>query len=123
MKFDFEFKNSKFESFYQFLKNDGLVPKKSERLHKKKIYSNLLNNDQMTIENFQDFLELDRKEEIKKLVGKYINFDDLKSLINDITFIDSKSFKVHTTERIIVIKFEDSEMFINKHIVGGDVSG
>ena len=119
MKFDFEFKNSKFESFYQFLKNDGLGAVKSERLHKKKIYSNLLNNDQMTIDNFQDFLELDRKEEIKKLVGKYINFDDLKSLINDITFVDSKSFKVHTTERIIVIKFEDSEMFINKHIVGG----
>ena len=123
MKFDFEFKNSKFESFYQFLKSDGLVPVKSERLHKKKIYSNLLNEDQMTIDNFQDFLELDRKEEIKKLVGKYINFDDLKSLINDITFVDSKSFKVHTTERIIVIKFEDSDMFINKHIVGDDACG
>lgn len=31
-----------FEDFYAWLKNDGLRPKKSERLHKKKIFSNLL---------------------------------------------------------------------------------
>jgi len=123
MKFDFEFKNSKFESFYQFLKSDGLVPKKSERLHKKKIYSNLLNEDQMTIDNFQDFLEFEKKETIKNLIGKFINFDNTQSLINDISFLDTKSFKVHTTQRVILIKIEDYENFKEKHIVGDDACG
>ena len=123
MKFDFEFKNSKFESFYQFLKSDGLVPKKSERLHKKKIYSNLLNEDQMTIDNFQDFLEFEKKETIKNLIGKFINFDNTQSLINDISFLDTKSFKVHTTQRVILIKVEDYENFKEKHIVGDDACG
>jgi len=123
MKFDFEFKNSKFESFYQFLKSDGLVPVKSERLHKKKIYSNLLNEDQMTIDNFQDFLEFEKKETIKNLIGKFINFDNTQSLINDISFLDTKSFKVHTTQRVILIKVEDYENFKEKHIVGDDACG
>ena len=123
MKFDFEFKNSKFESFYQFLKNDGLGAVKSERLHKKKIYSNLLNNDQMTIDNFQDFLEFEKKETIKNLIGKFINFDNTQSLINDISFLDTKSFKVHTTQRVILIKIEDYENFKEKHIVGDDACG
>jgi len=123
MKFDFEFKNSKFESFYQFLKSDGLVPVKSERLHKKKIYSNLLNEDQMTIDNFQDFLEFEKKETIKNLIGKFINFDNTQSLINDISFLDTKSFKVHTTQRVILIKIEDYENFKDKHTVGDDACG
>ena len=46
-----------FENFYKWLKNDGLLPKKSERLHKKKIFQSLLNDDEMTIDNFKDYLE------------------------------------------------------------------
>lgn len=33
-----------FDEFYEWLKNDGLKAIKSERLHKKKIFSSLLNN-------------------------------------------------------------------------------
>lgn len=118
MEFDFEFKNSKFESFYKFLKRDGLVAVKSERLHKKKIYSNLINDNQMTIENFQDFLEFEKKETIKNLIGKSINFDNTQSLINDISFFDSKRFKVHTIQNVITINIDDYEIFKEKYLVG-----
>ena len=47
-----------FDEFYEWLKNDGLKAIKSERLHKKKIFSSLLNNHQMTLDNFTDFNRL-----------------------------------------------------------------
>jgi len=112
MEYQNEFKNSKFESFYQFIKNDGLVPKKSERLHKKKIYSNLMNNQSMTLENFEDFLIWDKKESIRSLIGEVINFEGISSIVNDISFIDDEHFKVHMKERIIRIQIKDFEDFV-----------
>lgn len=55
-----------FNEFYEWLKSDGLTPKKSERLHRKKIFSGLLADDKMTIENFQDFLST---KKANKLLG------------------------------------------------------
>ena len=37
-----------FDEFYEWLKNDGLTAIKSERLHRKKIFSSLFDNRQMT---------------------------------------------------------------------------
>lgn len=62
-----EIKIEKFEAFYQWLKADGLAPRKSERLHKKRIFQNLLNNQEMTIENFKDFLEEEEKKNEKEI--------------------------------------------------------
>ena len=45
-----------FDKFYDWLKADGLKPFKSERLHRKKIFTSLINNHQMTLDNFNDFL-------------------------------------------------------------------
>jgi hypothetical protein len=56
-----------FDEFYEWLKNDGLKAIKSERLHKKKIFSSLLNNHQMTLDNFTDFLTDKRLKQIKNL--------------------------------------------------------
>lgn len=111
MKYQNEFKNSKFESFYQFIKNDGLVPRKSERLHKKKIYANLMNNQKMTLENFEDFLLWDKKESIRNIIGEVINYKGLKGQIIDVSFEDDNSFKVQMKEGYIRIQIKDFENF------------
>lgn len=74
-----EIKIEKFEDFYKWLKKDGLVAKRSERLLKKTIFRNLLGCHEKTIENFEDFLEdeeekMQRKEafENNMFVGKRI---------------------------------------------------
>lgn len=46
-----------FEQFIFWLKQDGLAPRKSERLWKKTIFSRLINDDKRTIENWEDFME------------------------------------------------------------------
>jgi len=66
-----EIKKEKFKAFFQWLKEDGLVAKRSERLLKKKIFRNLLDNEEMTMENFGDFLE-DEEEMLQKLKTKEI---------------------------------------------------
>ena len=58
-----------FEEFYTWLKQDGLKPKKSERLHRKTIFAALINNCKMTNENFNDFLENRKIQEVMKLKG------------------------------------------------------
>lgn len=75
-----EIKIEKFEAFFQWLKKDGLVAKRSERLLKKRIFRNLLGNEEMTMENFEDFLEdeekilekLRTKEILENIVGKRV---------------------------------------------------
>lgn len=74
-----EIKIEKFEDFYKWLKKDGLVAKRSERLLKKTIFRNLLGCHEKTIENFEDFLEdeeekMQRKEilENNKFIGKRV---------------------------------------------------
>jgi len=78
-----------FDKFYEWLKADGLKAFKSERLHRKKIFSSLLNNHQMTLDNFSDFLIDYQKEQILALKGKMIEINDFYCLIQDIK-IESK---------------------------------
>ena len=70
MKINDEIKIEKFEDFYKWLKEDGLVAKRSERLLKKRIFRNLLGGEEMTIENFEDFLE-DEEEKMKRKERNY----------------------------------------------------
>lgn len=76
------------DSFYEWLKDDGLGPKKSERLWRKIILAKLLNADKMTWENFEDFrkdqAEKERQRVLnavpvfdpKVLIGKQLRLDD-----------------------------------------------
>ena len=73
-----------FDKFYAWLKEDGLKPKTSERLHRKKIFSHLLNNHQMTLDNFSDFLKDYEKEQILVLKGKIIEINGFPCFIKDI---------------------------------------
>ena len=73
MEFGKELKIKNFEKFYSWLKEDGLKPRKSERLHKKKIFENLIGNDIRTLENFEDFFkEQELQKEIMSYVGRKI---------------------------------------------------
>lgn len=80
MKINDEIKIEKFEAFFQWLKEDGLVARRSERMLKKRIFRNLLGNEEMTMENFEDFLEdeekilqkLRTKEILENIVGKRV---------------------------------------------------
>lgn len=82
-----------FDRFYTWLKDDGLKPKRSERLHRKKIFASLLANDKMTIENFNDFLKDEKRNKVKELIGNTI-------------FYKNKSFTISNTE------INDNEFFI-----------
>lgn len=73
-----------FDKFYDWLKADGLKAKKSERLHRKKIFASLLANDEMTLDNFADFLQDYKKEQILVLKGKIIEINGLPCFIQDI---------------------------------------
>ena len=73
-----------FENFYAWLKADGLKPRTSERLHKKKIFSSLLNNHQMTLDNFNDFIEDCKIQDIKNLQNQIINYQNQLVTIDEV---------------------------------------
>ncbi len=45
-----------FDQFIEWLKQDGLTPRKSERLWRKTIFARLFNSDKKTMENWEDFM-------------------------------------------------------------------
>ena len=73
-----------FDKFYEWLKADGLKPKTSERLHRKKIFSSLLNNHPMTLDNFNDFIEDCKIQDIKNLQNQTINYQNRLFIINEV---------------------------------------
>jgi len=78
-----EIKKKVFDDFIKWLKHDGLKPRTSERIWKKTILRNLLNNDQMTLENYTDYQEyLDsQKNAITSSIDKKIDNCDYTRLI------------------------------------------
>ena len=64
-----------FEQFYNWLKLDGLVPKKSERLHRKKIFASLMANKDMTLDNFKDFLAYKKDDEKRAFIRRIENLE------------------------------------------------
>jgi hypothetical protein len=104
-----------FEDFYAWLKKDGLKAKKSERLHKKKIFASLLANDAMTLENFKDFLEDKSKNAYKELVGLEISFcNDVHRIlkIEDV----KQGFKLICEGIHVTCKHEDFES-VKKRVI------
>lgn len=81
-----------FNKFYDWLKEDGLKPKRSERLHKKKIFTNLLTNDEITLENFKDFLKDEIKNEVRKLIGKNFIYKNKSLIISNTELKDNEFF-------------------------------
>ena len=111
-----------FEDFYAWLKADGLKPRTSERLHRKKIFSSLINNHQMTLDNFSDFLKDYEKEQILVLKGKIIEINGFPCFIQDIK-LESKLdvFTLITDNNIhLKCKIEDLTQIRNKIIEAKD---
>lgn len=115
-----EIKIEKFENFYQWLKEDGLVARRSERMLKKRIFRNLLGNEEMTMENFEDFLEekqMKSKENFEELYGKKIRYFDKQVgiLLQEIILIEkleNQHLKIYTEIGSIVVKNRDELKYI-----------
>lgn len=113
-----------FEEFYNWLKLDGLIPKKSERLHRKTIFASLMANKKMTIENFEDFLAFKKEDEkrvfirrIENLECEQIFFEKCWRYISKIEIFEEQGlFKITTSyfdkeeiNHLISCKFEQLE--------------
>ncbi|MFW2600373.1 hypothetical protein [Aliarcobacter butzleri] len=87
-----------FDEFYNWLVADGLKAKKSERLHRKKIFASLIADNQMTLDNFNDFLQ-DKENQFKIFENQIISFDG----INEFTVkkvevdLETESFRLFFT--------------------------
>ena len=102
------------EQFYEWLKCDGLKPRKSERLWKKTILTNLLNDQKMTLDNFYDFLEYKQEQKmIKKDIDVNDDFDYTIVINRTITTDTGK----HIVKRIIEADSQIHLFFQN----GGDL--
>lgn len=73
MQINNQLKEELFESFYFWLKINGLSAQKSELLHKRKIHKNLLAGNRMTVENFEVFYEAESKKQYFEFLGKQLN--------------------------------------------------
>ncbi len=97
-------KTKLFDSFYEWLK-----PKKSERLHKKTIFTALINNDHMTNENLEDFLFDRTRNGINLLINKTIVIEGTCMLIIDAKIINSDEFHIKTNIKTFRCKYNDLE--------------
>ena len=112
-----------FDKFYNWLKEDGLKPKKSERLHRKKIFSSLMNNNQMTIDNFNDFLIDKKNQQIKDLQYSVINYKNQLFTIDEVIIDNSReefilkdtSLNINLNSKFVQLE-EIKKLIINKRI-------
>ena len=64
-----------FNEFYNWLVADGLKAKKSERLHRKKIFASSMANKEMTLDNFNDFLAYKKDDEKRAFIRRIENLE------------------------------------------------
>ncbi|RXJ77874.1 hypothetical protein CRV03_02570 [Arcobacter sp. F155] len=112
MKTTYEDKIELFDSFYAWLKEDGLKPYKSERLHRKAIFSNLINDEKLTLENFKDFLDY---KKINDMIDKRIIYKQIDSIIINIE-IKQNYYIILTKESKIKVLKKNIDELIGKCI-------
>lgn len=111
-------KTELFDEFYEWLKNDGLKPFKSERLHRKRIFSSLLNNHQMTLDNFNDFLEDIKIQDIKNLQNQIITYQKQSFVIDTVQINDKKKeFILKNIELNVCIKCKFTQIKEVKNLI------
>ena len=124
-----------FDEFYNWLVADGLKAKKSERLHRKKIFASLMANKEMTLENFKDFLSYKKDHEKRAFIRRIENLEceqifylDCYRYISKIEIFEHlEEFKLTTSyfenkeiNHIITCKFsqlEEIEKLIKKEVL------
>lgn len=124
-----------FDEFYNWLVADGLKAKKSERLHRKKIFASLMANKEMTLDNFKDFLAYKKDDEKRAFIRRIENLEceqifylDCYRYISKIEIFEHlEEFKITTSyfdnkeiNHIITCKFsqlEEIEKLIKKEVL------
>ena len=124
-----------FDEFYNWLVADGLKAKKSERLHRKKIFASLMANKVMTLDNFKDFLAYKKEDEKRAFIRRIENLEceqifylDCYRYISKIEIFEHlEEFKLTTSyfenkeiNHIITCKFsqlEEIEKLIKKEVL------
>jgi hypothetical protein len=71
-----EVTKEKFDAFIEWLKRDGLGPKRCERLWKKAILVNLKNDEPKTIANYIDFMKDFNRKKSPKKEASHLEIDD-----------------------------------------------
>ena len=124
-----------FDEFYNWLVADGLKAKKSDRLHRKKLFASLMANKEMPLDNFKDFLAYKKEDEkrafiirIENLESEQIFYLDCYRYISKIEIFEHlEEFKLTTSyfenkeiNHIITCKFsqlEEIEKLIKKEVL------
>ena len=102
-----------FEDFIKWLKGDGLKPKSSERLWRKKIFVNLQNGHKKTLENYADFSTY---KQLNSLLGKRIIYKDINALVTEVKQEQQDCLLFMHNQQILRIKLNDLDSFIDKII-------
>lgn len=124
-----------YEEFYKWLEKDGLKAKKSERLHRKKIFASLIADKKMTLDNFNDFLAYKQEDDKRAFIRRIENLEceqifylDCYRYISKIEIFEHlEEFKLTTSSfetgkeinHIITCKFEqlqEIERLIKKEV-------
>lgn len=106
-----------FDEFIQWLKLDGLKPKRSERLWKKTIFAHLLNGHKKTLENWEDFMEDFNLKQIHQT--PIANFDEncLRGIGVNVSGVHKTICHVVKGESISRVFFEDGFDIDTENIV------
>ena len=102
-----------FDEFISWLKRDGLKPKTSERLWRKKIFSNLQNGHKKSLENYADFLLY---KKLNSLLGKNIIYKDINSSICEVVNSDLGYLLIMQNRQTLSLKLESIDNFIANFI-------
>lgn len=106
-----------FDEFYNWLVADGLKAKKSERLHRKKIFASLMANKEMTLDNFKDFLAYKKNDEKRAFIRRIENLECEQIFYLDCyRYISKIEIFEHLEEFKLTTSYFGSEKEIN-HII------
>ena len=102
-----------FNEFYNWLVADGLKAKKSERLHRKKIFASLMANKEMTLDNFKDFLAYKKEDEKRAFFRRIENLE-----CEQIFYLDCYRYisKIEIFEHLEEFKLRTSSFETGKEI-------
>jgi hypothetical protein len=105
-----------FDEFIEWLKRDGLKPKTSERLWRKKIFSNLQHGHKKSLVNYEDFQFY---KKLNSLLKKDVLYKDIKSSIAEVNIEHLDCVLVMQDRHKLRIKLDDLNSFIDTYIKKG----
>lgn len=115
-----EIKQKEFNDFIQWLKQEGVKIKVNERWWKRRIFTRLLNNHSMTLENWNDFQESKHKSSLVKNEDETYHCDPFLMLGIKIKYKNGTVRKVKKSidaDSFIHLFFEDgSDELLHKKI-------